>query len=130
MDQSNQTTTATNPTASAPVDQPVISDSQKQSFLSELGLDALPEQQKTDLINTMMESVMNRIFTRISPVLTDQDAAMLDTLQSTGANADQAVMQYLGSKVPNLTQIVSEEITNFKAEMKQDLATIQTSLNQ
>lgn len=131
MDQTDQNQPITNHSASAAAGDPgIISDSQKQTFISELGLDSLPEDQKTDLVNTMMETVLNRIFTRISPVLTDQDAAMIETLQSSGDNADQTVIQYLGSKVPNLTQIVNEEIESFKAEMKQDLANIQTSLNQ
>ncbi len=124
MDQTDQPVTDNQTPASTSI----ISDEQKQSFLSELGLDSLPEEQKTDLVNTMMETVMNRIFTRISPVLTDQDATMLETLQNSGEQAESLVLQYLSSKVPNLSQIVAEELSEFKQEMKKDVTDIQASL--
>lgn len=109
--------------------QGLMNEQQKNNLISDLGLDSLPEDQRNAFLANMVDTVLNRVFLRVSQVLTEQDLQMLDTLQQ-GPNPDQAVNQFLASRIPTFNSIVDEEIANLKEEMKTAVEAMKTSLPQ
>lgn len=104
--------------------QPTTAIPQMQSIFTDLGLDSLPEEQKKQLIDSMIDNVLNRVFTRIAPTLTSEDSQVLDTLQQQ-PDSDGLVANYLQSKVPNFASIMNEEVSKMKVEMQDTVATMQ-----
>lgn len=107
----------------------LITQEQKDTFLAELGLEDLDEDRKEMLMQSMIDTLLNRIFTRITPSLTKADFATLDDLEMR-PDAEQWINNYLVSKIPNLDQIVAEEIASFREEMKKSVADIKALLPQ
>lgn len=101
----------------------------QNDLFQDLGLDNLPEEKKAALMQTMIDTVMNRIFNRVSTVLTESDMQVLQELQSK-PDSDQIVNQYLVSRVPNLDGIAAEEVEAVREEMKASAAAVNQALSQ
>jgi hypothetical protein len=105
----------------------LLTPEQQNTLFSELGLEDLPEERKETLMQSMVDTVMNRVFTRISPTLTDKDLDDLAALELQ-PDSDVAVNQFLLAKVPNLENIMREEIESFRNEMKETVAAVKDAL--
>jgi hypothetical protein len=103
----------------------LLTDLQKTNLLADLGLDSLTPAKQAEVASKMIDTVMLRVFTRITPVLTDEDINMLEQLDQKD-DSGVVVNQYLASKVPNLDSIVKEETENFKKEMQDSLSNMQS----
>jgi hypothetical protein len=103
----------------------LLSEQQRQSLFTTLGLDNIPQEQKDELLQGMIDTVLNRIFTRIEPVLTEQDLTEMQSLEKE-PDADQKINQFLLSRVPNLEGIAQEEIELFRDELKKSVNDIQS----
>jgi hypothetical protein len=103
----------------------ILSDQQKNDLIADLGLDSLSPDRKAEVMNKMIDAVILRVFNRVVPALTDQD---INTLEQLDQKDDSGVVvnQYLQNKVPNLESIVKEETDNFKKEMADSLASMQS----
>ena len=89
-----------------------------QSLLNEniialLGLEALTNEEKIQMLDKMSLLVQKRVLLRIMDLLQDEDADVMATLE----NNPQEMMAFVAEKVPNFTEIVEEEIMKLKAEM-------------
>src|SRR4051812_31819741 len=111
------------------MDQNVLNSQQKNDILEELGLSGLPEDKKEALTSQMIDTVLLRVFNRISQVLTDEDINALDELSKKEDNGE-ALNQMLKSKVPNLDGIIKEEAMSFKTEAKASLDAIKANIPQ
>lgn len=107
----------------------IITDEQKQDFLTDLGLQDLSEEKKQELVNQMIDTVMLRIFNRLTYVLTEDDISILEELDSK-PEGEALVNQFLLSRVPNIDGISREEVARFKAEMKDGVAAMDAALQQ
>lgn len=105
----------------------LLTQEQKDAFFKDLGLENISAERKDSLMEKMVDSVMNRIFARIIPALSDDDAKALSEIEKQD-DADTAVNAYIVSKVPSFNQITAEEIEKFKAEMKDSLQAIKASM--
>jgi hypothetical protein len=124
-----QTPTSPSPASTTAAPQGLMSEQQKTSLITELGLDSLPEDQKVNLVNTMVDTVLDRIFARISPSLTESDMQTIEALQN-NPQSDQAINQYLMSRVPAMGSIAEEEVKRFRDEMKSSVEAIKAALPQ
>lgn len=115
--------TANQQTNSSAKAKSLISLEDAQAVFTELGLQNLPEDKKSEMLDTMIDTVMERIFQRIEPGLTEDDKKMLADLEKR-PNADEAVAGYLIGLTPNLDFIATEEIRNYKQELKEQISTI------
>lgn len=115
--------TASQQTTSNAKPKSLISLEDAQAVFTELGLQNLPEDKKSEMLDTMIDTVMERIFQRIEPGLTEDDKKMLADLEKR-PNADEAVAGYLVGLTPNLDFIATEEIRNYKQELKEQISTI------
>lgn len=75
------------------------------------------DQQKVgdELINL----VMQRVYTKIAPVLTDEDMAKIEEL-NTQDESGNSVRYFLLSKVPNFDKLFQEELDLLKNQLESD----------
>src|SRR5665213_3198798 len=111
MDQTTQTQSPALP-------QNILSEEQKNQLFADLGLETISPEKKQELMNTMIDTVLNRLFARIASVLTDEDEKMLADLELR-PESENAPMNYLLSIVPNLDAIATEEIATLREEMEE-----------
>ena len=84
-----------------------------EKFLQEMGLSAMPEEQKRQFLDYVQEELEVRIGERISKVLTEAQLAEFDAL------TDQAeIGRWLQANRPDYREIVSRTITEMKEEIR------------
>lgn len=102
-----------------------------KSLLEELGLNNLPNEEKEALTQDMTETILQRVFNRVLPQLSEADNQALDKLadnKDTEA-AEEEVIEYLSTKVPNFEQVAQEETQKYIQEVKNELSDTKSSLN-
>lgn len=98
-----------------------------QDIITLLGLDNLPEEQKTNLINKMGEVILNRISLKIMDNLSLDEQERLKTLINKDKD-EEKVNDFLKSRIENLEEIRMTEILRFKAEIVADAEMIKKDL--
>lgn len=84
-----------------------------ENIISLLGLEALSPEEKTEMINTMSELVQKRVTLRLMDILSNEDQGKMSELE----NGDPAaLLAFITEKVPNLDEIVKEEVVRLKEE--------------
>lgn len=91
----------------------MIADILQVDLIAALGLDKLPEEQKTSLMNQMLETLDNRLASEIFPLLSEQDIAVLEKM----TDQDGDVKAFLSERIPNVELLAQEVIAQFKKEM-------------
>jgi hypothetical protein len=83
------------------------------NLVKELGLDSLPPEKKSALINQMLEVVESRINLEVLSILTEEEKRELDKV----LDSDGDMIKFLRDKIPNFDLMVAETIANFKKEL-------------
>lgn len=96
---------------------------QAEALFTELHLQNLPADKKEEMLNTMIDTVMDRIFLRIEPALSPEVKQKLDELESQ-PDADAQIAQLLTSSVPNVDRVAQEEINRYREDLKLQVNTI------
>ena len=99
----------------------------RQNILEALGLQALPEQQKVELLGKMTEVLQAKIMDRLLISLSAEQQKHLDALLASKPK-EEAVEQYLRNTLPNYDALVLQEIADFKEQMVHDAATVRSML--
>jgi hypothetical protein len=95
----------------------LITDDTKKILADSATLENLnPEQQQR--LDQLVDNLLQRVFTRVSYALTDEDIQKIDEIDKEDQNG-QAVKYFLQSKVPNFDAIVEEEVSKLKEEVTQ-----------
>lgn len=94
------------------IDQDIL----KQNIIKELHLEALPEERKIVLIDKMAEVIQKNITLRILESLDEKNKDEFEKLLDKKAGDDE-IAKFLSEKVPNLEEIVQEEIVKFKKDL-------------
>ncbi len=91
----------------------------QEDFMKELGLENLPEDKQKELIVTMTEAVMKRIFAKTMEKLNEEDrekyAKMIDEKVSS-----EEIDKFLAEKIPDYEKMIQEVISIFKEELKKN----------
>lgn len=86
----------------------------RMNIIEELGLGALPEDEKDKMLRAMSETLGQRITLRAIEALSEADAqALTDLIDKDPDSAG----QFLVERVPNFAEIVQDEVAEFKREM-------------
>ncbi|MBU1132465.1 hypothetical protein KKC32_04445 [Patescibacteria group bacterium] len=93
----------------------VLTDLLRANIIGLLGLQSLPDDEKSAMLEQMNELVQKRVMLRIMEVMADEDQKQMAEMEQN----PQAVLAFIGEKVPNLEDIVKEEVVKLKAEMLQ-----------
>ena len=90
----------------------------KDNLISQLGLDDLPQEKKIELMMKWGDIVQKDIIIRVLRELPEEDKAELDKLLTAKGENFEEVYKFLEGKMPNLDDIVKEEIEKFRKEIK------------
>ncbi len=86
-------------------------------LLTELGLSALSEQEKTKMKAHIFETLEMRVGVRLAGNMTEDQ---LTEFEAYIQNKDEAgAFQWLETNFPNYKEVVAEEFNNLKSEIKQ-----------
>ncbi len=99
----------------------------EKDIIKLLGLENLPEKDKTALISKMAETVLDRINLQILDALTEADKKKFDQLLKKNPSP-QEVDKFLTAKVKNLEEIRMAEILRFKQDIVQDAEQIRNKI--
>ena len=99
-----------------------------EDFFTELNLQNLPDDRKQVMMDTAIDTIMDRIFLRIAPVLTEKDQLTLEDLEKKN-NAPDEMLSYLLSVIPNFAELVKEEVYTYKFQLKTQMAEIMNTLD-
>ena len=94
----------------------------QQNIIKELGLEKLPEDLQIKLLTQMTESVLKRITIEVFEKLSEKEREEFEKLQSKGDVSQ--VDDFLKEKIPNYEEMVQEIIEDFKAEIKENIASL------
>ncbi|HKL16901.1 MAG TPA: DUF5663 domain-containing protein [Patescibacteria group bacterium] len=86
----------------------------KTNLITKLGLEELPDQKKMALINKFGELVEKRTILRLMEELKKEDAQEFEKVKE---KSQEDKMKFLRERVPNLDEIVEEEIVKVKKEI-------------
>jgi hypothetical protein len=87
-------------------------------LLAELGLGALPEQEKKDLEKHIYETLEMRVGMRLADQMTNEQLDEFETYFN--ARDDAGAFRWLETNFPNYKDIVAEEFEKLKAEVAQN----------
>ncbi|MGM0482416.1 MAG: DUF5663 domain-containing protein [Patescibacteria group bacterium] len=93
-----------------------MNEEQKNNLLEELGLEDLPEETQTRILEAMTESLLKRITLRILEELSEEDREEFEKIRE--EQDAQKTENFLREKIPNYDEIVEEVSSSFKEEMK------------
>lgn len=90
------------------------------TLLEELGLGALPEDQKRSMLEHIYETLELRVGTDLANQMTDQQLQEFERFIDDGGDANQAqALQWLEANLPNYKQVVNDVFEALKVEIKQ-----------
>jgi len=86
----------------------------KKDLFEGLGLQDAPYEERMGLLDEMGKVAMDGVWLRILDSLNDADQAELEKFTDTDP-APEAFIEFLKKKIPNLEEIVKEEIASYKS---------------
>lgn len=90
------------------------------NLLQELGLGALPEDQKKAMLQHIYETLELRVGTQLANQMTDKQLEEFERFIDAGGDQNQAqALQWLESNLPNYKQVVNDVFEALKGEIKQ-----------
>ncbi len=88
----------------------------QDNIIKDLGLDVLPESEREEALMSIGKMVFQGVLMRVLDEMSDEDAEAFGKLMEEKPDDQQAFLNFLQSKVPNLDEIVKEEAMNFKRD--------------
>mgnify|MGYP001615490525 CR=1 FL=1 len=78
-----------------------------------LGLESLPMSEKVEMIEKMNLLISKRVMLRIMDLLSNEDASKMAEKEKSPMD----MMNFIAEKIPNLNEIVEQEVVKLKEEM-------------
>lgn len=107
------------------------------NLLVELGLGALPPEEKNRMLAQIYESLEMRVGMRLASQMSDQQLDEFEKLMPLETDNDQVRVQkekdaltWLESNFPNYKQVVSEELDKLKTEVRASAGQILAAIQQ
>jgi transcriptional regulator of heat shock response len=88
----------------------------QRNLIRELGLEDLPEERQMEILLGIERIVQQNVILRILDELKEKDKKEFDKFLAKKGNDQEAVLKFLESRIPNLNQIVNEEIEKITKE--------------
>ena len=92
------------------------------TLLEEIGLIALPKQDRDQLLRQIYETLEMRVGMRLAERMTDQQLDEFERFIDT--NDEAGALKWLESNFPDYKQVVADELEKLKGEIKQDSSKI------
>ncbi len=88
----------------------------QQNIIQELSLDVLPEKEQEEAILRIGRIIFQAVLIRVMEELSTREKNEFDKLLREKPDDEKAILDFLKSKIPNLDEIVNEEVAAFKKE--------------
>lgn len=88
----------------------------KQNIIKDLGLDKFPAEKQEEVLLTIGKLIFQGVIVRVMGILSEKDKEDFDKLLTEKVDDEEAVLNFLKSRIPNLDDLVNEEIASFKKE--------------
>lgn len=89
----------------------------KQKIIQDLGLDNLPENQQEEVILNIAKIIFQAVLIRIIENLNKEEKDEFEKSLIEKSDDEQAMLDFLQLKIPNLNEIINEEIIKLKKEI-------------
>jgi len=109
------------PTTATKLDDSLLQLLQQDIFTS-LGLEDLAESERTELLDTMLATIKDRVLARVLDELSAEQKTNLTQLVDAGRAEE--VSEFVAEHVPDLEALMNQEAIRYKAEMIQNAAHI------
>ncbi len=90
-----------------------------ESIMEEMGLSALDDKRKQEIMDKMMGLVCDRIILKLMGRISDVEVDEANEIMTSGDEDRQ--LEFLRIKMPDFNEILDEEINAVKAEILKDL---------
>lgn len=87
----------------------------ENTIIQSLGLDALPANQRQEMLSRLAAVVYQEVVVRALTVMTDDDKEKFDQILST-SNDPEVLLAFLSEKLPNLKEVIEEEANKLRQE--------------
>lgn len=84
------------------------------NLIKELGLDVLSAEEQQKAVLNIGRVIRQNIILRVMGILSEEEKDEFDTLLGEKADDEETIINFLKSKIPNLEEIIQEEIKKFK----------------
>lgn len=88
----------------------------KQNIIKELGIDILPEKEQEEALLRIGRIIFQSVLIRVMEQLNAKEKDQFTKLLTEKPDDEKAILDFLKSKIPNLNEIVNEEVASFKKE--------------
>lgn len=88
----------------------------KKTILDLFELDKLPPDKAAEMVDRLGKLVFQAVLVRVLPMLSKPEMAEYEKILDSKEGGE-AVLNFLGEKVPNFKNIVKEEVNKLKAEL-------------
>jgi hypothetical protein len=88
----------------------------KQNIIADLGIDRLPQGEREEALLSIGRIIFQGVLIRVMGLLGEKDKDEFDKLLGEKPDDEEAVLKFLQTKLPNLEEIVNNEIAMFKRE--------------
>jgi len=100
-----------------------ISDDQAQNMQQQLvqafGIQDLPEEKQAEVLKRAGEIILKRLFLKVNDTLSEEDKTSFDQfLGKEPAPNQEETTEFLKGKIPNLDEVMLQEINDFKSEFQ------------
>lgn len=92
-------------------------------IVAELGLDALPEEQRVRIVSKLSDLVQQRVMLHIAEKLSEADAIELQKLMTKKGESDPEVAAFVMKKIPDMPEVLKNEIIKVKRELLEHMNT-------
>lgn len=88
----------------------------KVNLITAFGIDKLPPEKQAELLLKIGDVLYQAVIARVIEELSEEDRTAFDRVLTEKKDDEEAVFHFLQSKLPNLDEIVNEEIAAFKKD--------------
>jgi chaperone required for assembly of F1-ATPase len=86
-------------------------------LFDELGMDMLTAEERVKFLDEMGTVLQRRAMIRVWDELTEEQKDEMDRIAKASEKAPNAVLQYVAGVLPNLENLIQEEIAGYKKEL-------------
>jgi hypothetical protein len=87
-----------------------------QSLIKELGIDNLPAEEQAEVLMGISRVIYQNITLRVLDELKEEDKDEFDAFLEKNPDDQEAIYEFLKSKIPNLDEIAKEEVEKFQKD--------------
>lgn len=88
----------------------------QENIIKNLGLDSLPEKEQEEVLQRIGRIIFQTVLIRVMEYLDEAAKDEFEKILTEKPNDEAAILGFLQAKIPNLDEIVNDEVSKFKQE--------------